>query len=514
MVKINLDYYKEQDKYCYYVLNNLDTAIIQLLKTKKNDELIKEKAPQLYYYLLDNNNKGLLEWIDGLSGNILEISGGLGVNTELLCNRAESVTTISFSKVNAEIIASRLSDFDNLEIIVGNILDIKPDKKFDYIILTDILEFSRVFFKTEHLFIEHLKNMLTKNGKIICAISNKYGIGNFSGCVSHITGKAFDEINNYPEIPVLTGYTKLQLKNIFETAGLKPNFYYPLPNHYQNEVILSDKSLNKLRLGNKIPTLFKYYGMNPNRLIDEFQAVKDAIFDNRFTSVVNSYIIIAEAVEKNSLRPHYAQFNNGIMTTLDNKSCTKTALNAEGESILDKMYEFYQTETKRLKELEITNIKYAQSKKQKNSLIMEHAKGKCLNQIGLELLHNYNKFLAFGLEYKSLINKIYPNQIYQDFKIADIILKNVACAENVNIDLNMSNIFKDGNNYTITDYDKTAPIIPVNYIVAQGIFVFAIDSGFSFNEVEYLKQLGLSEREIKCYQYIYTKQNISFFSEQ
>ena len=511
MAKINFDYYKEKDNYCYYVLNNLDNDTIELLKNPENDQTIKEKNSHLYYYLLNKRNNELIDWWK-LKGDctVLEISGGLGLQTELFCKKASSVTTICFSKTNAEIMASRLSGYDNLDIIVGDFREAQFDKKFDYIVISDVFEFSKAFFKNELLFINHLKGLLAENGKIFCTVSNKYGIGNFSGCVSHITGNAFDEINNYPKVPFLSGYTKRELTNIFQMAGFeKIKFYYPLPNHYENRIILSDKSLNKIVIGDKIPNIYRHYGINPNRLVDEFHAVKSGIYDGRFTSMVNSYLIIVGKEDKDE-QPYYIQQEDAIRTTLTDDSCVKTALTEKSAQTLDKMYEFYQNETKRIEELGIKNIKYAHSEKQGNSLIMELAKGRVLNEIGLKILFDYNKFLAFGLEYKSLINKIYPNVKYQNYNFEDITLENVACVENANIDLNLSNIFKDGDNYTITDYDKTAPIIPLNYILAQGIFVFMIDTGFAFKDVEYLKQLGLSEQEIRCYQMIFSKKNKIF----
>ena len=513
MSKINLDYYKNKDLYCYFVLNKLDDKIIKLLKNPENDDKIKEKEPPLYYYLLDKRNQGLFEWTDkaGVNKNsqILEISGGLGIHTETLCKKAKNVTTVCFSKVNAEIISSRLSHFDNLEIIVGNLSEIKFNKKFDCIVLSDVFELSKVFAPNEYLFVSHLKNLLTKNGTILCAVSNRYGIGKFSGGISHITGEAFDEINNYPKIPQLNSYTKRQLELAFDSVGFNNiKFYYPIPNHYENKIILSDKSLDKAKIGNKIPLLHKHYGTNPNNFINELLAVKEAIFDNRLTSIVNSYLIVAK-IDTNTDNdlPYYIHYANNIMTTLTDNSCIKTALDDKGEETLDNMYEFCQQETKRLLENKIENIRYAKAKKSKNTLIMELAKGTSLNEIGLELLYDDEKFLKLGLEYKSLIYKIYPDIKYQDYTVENITLKNIACVENANTDMNMSNIFKDGDNYTIIDYDCKDSIIPINYIIAQGIFVFTIDSGHIFNEVEYLKQLGLSEQEIHCYRYIFREKN-------
>ena len=516
MSKINLNYYKNQNTYCYYVLNNLDGETIELLKNPDNDEKFIEKNPHLYYYLLSRSNQGLFNWINNLGGEILEITGGVGIHTEILCKKANNVTTVCFSKVNAEIINSRLSDYNNLEIFVGNPNDINFSKKFDFIVLSDILEFSQVLFENAYIFINYLKTLLTKNGIIICAVANKYGIGNYSGCVSHITGQPFDSVNDYPKLPFLHSFTKRETETLFSKGDFEwINICYPLPDHYQNKVILTNKSLDKITIGNKFFTLYKDYGINPNKLVDEFQAVKEAALDNRFTATVNSYLVIAGLSKENKPDVDYAQTQKDILTTLDtrdgNKYCKKTALTENAVEILDKMYNFYLSETNRIKEQGIENIKYARAwinSTGEYSLNMRFAEGQSLNQIGLKILPDYNKFLAFCMEYKSLIRKIYPKAEYKNYTIDNITLENVACVENANIDLNMSNIFRNGDDYTIVDYEKTSPFIPLNYIIAQGIFVLASDSGFAFNETEYLKLLGISEREIKCYQYIYAMNNM------
>ena len=508
MAKINYNYYKNNDNYCYYVLNNLDNSIIEKLKSPANDEIIKKENPPLYYFLLSPHKQCLLNWSDNLSGNILEISGGLGINTEYLCKKAESVTTVCFSKINAEIINSRLSGYDNLEIIAGDLKEIKFNKKFDYIVVSDVLELSKILLKNEYIFINYLKSLLTDKGTIICAVSNRYGISNFSGCADHVTGKSFDSINNYPNIKFMSSFTKRELEIIFKKVGFEQiNFYYPVPDHYQNRVILSDDSLDMITTGDKIPMLFKTSGINPNRLINEFQAVKDAIIDNKFISVVNSYLIIASLDKENLPATIYAQTHKNVLTEICinnvKKYCKKTALSDEANQTLENMYEFYLSETERINNLGIKNIRYAELIKDNDSYIMEFAEGKSLNKICLEVLFERDKFLAFGMEYKSLIYKLYPNVKYQNYEAENHTLENVACVENANIDLNMSNIYKNGDNYTIIDYDRTAPLIPINYILAQGIFVFTIDAAFSFNEFEYLKLLGLSEDEIRCYQKIF-----------
>ena len=508
MAKINLDYYKNEDNNCYYILNELKEEAVELLKDPNNDDKVREQFGEIYYYLLSENIKDLLNWYDFKeNSDILEVSSGLGTNTKMLCKKAKTVTTINFSKTNAEITAERLKDCDNLEIIAGNLKDIELDKKFDYIVLIDVLEFFNLSSPNPVQFIRYFKDHLKEDGVIICAVSNKYGFSEFSGGVSHITGRAFDNINNYPKVKHLNVFTKRQLNQIFRMSGFSNvDFYYPIPNHYTNRVILSDRSLSDAFIGNKIPSKFRSYYVNPNNLINERMLVAD-FMQTDFTFFANSYLVFLS--NGNSPKSYYAQVNHNILTTLDDDCCKKSALSDKAQAILNNMFEFYKAETERIKENNIENIAYAKCKVEDDSLILDKAKGEPMNKLALRVIFDHSALLTLLTEYKSLIYKLYPKHIYQDFKVNDeVTLKNVACVENANIDLNMANIYKDGENYTIIDYDKFSNLIPLNYIVAQGVFVLAIDSQFSFDDVEYLKLLGLSEREIAIYQAIYA-QNIN-----
>jgi len=505
MEKINLEYYKNQDNNTYFPMNGLEENIIEMLKNPENDIKIREEKPEIYYYLLSPQNENLLKWIDiSPESEVLEVHSGLGATTKTLCQKAKEVTTINFSKTNAEILASRLKDYNNLEIIVGNIKDIDYKKKYDYIVLTDVIEFSRAFFH-EVDFINFFKNMLKDNGTIILTTSNRYGIQYFSGSINHISAKAFDVPNNFPDVPFLRSFSKRDLTAIFNIAGFENiDFYYPIPNHYMNSEIISDRYISTMS-GRKVVTKYRNYVINQNNVINEVGMMKDLIEEGMFSFFANSFIVIASNDKKQL--PYYTQFKNNIITVIDDNCCKKIAINEEGQKILDDMYEFYQSETKRIEENNIQNIKYAEPRKDGNTIIMKKANGEPLNRIWLKDFNNPDRLLALGMEYKSLIYKLYPHLEYKNVVIEDVTLEDSPCAEKVNIDLNLSNIFYDGEIYTITDYDKTAEIMPINYMIASAMFVFAIDSGFRFNDVEFLKLLGLSEKEIGLYKYIFAGVN-------
>lgn len=65
----------------------------------------------------------------------------MGAITELLCKKAKNVTAVELSKNRATATYLRCRNYDNLEIIVGNLNDIQFSKKYDYITLIGVLEY-------------------------------------------------------------------------------------------------------------------------------------------------------------------------------------------------------------------------------------------------------------------------------------------------------------------------------------------------------------------------------------
>lgn len=74
--------------------------------------------------------------------DVLEIGCGVGTLTELLVKNLKKVhlTSIDLSPQSIEIAKSRLSKFKNLDLIAKDITEWETNKKFDVIVLPDVLE--------------------------------------------------------------------------------------------------------------------------------------------------------------------------------------------------------------------------------------------------------------------------------------------------------------------------------------------------------------------------------------
>ena len=93
--------------------------------------------------------------------------------------KTKKVISIEQSKAKAEAIEKRLKNINNLEIIVGDLNNIKIDEKFDYIVIADAFEKANEYIKGKNSFkeiLKYCKNLLKENGKILLITNNKFGI--------------------------------------------------------------------------------------------------------------------------------------------------------------------------------------------------------------------------------------------------------------------------------------------------------------------------------------------------
>ena len=106
------------------------------------DQLISQDSRWNVFLQLTRLRKSLLNWYDFKPGStLLEIGGGFGALTGLLCDHCAEVVSVEGSLQRAKQIEERHKDRTNLKIYAANIKDIPLDQKFDYITLIGLLEF-------------------------------------------------------------------------------------------------------------------------------------------------------------------------------------------------------------------------------------------------------------------------------------------------------------------------------------------------------------------------------------
>ncbi len=237
--------------------------------------------------------QNLLNWYPfKKESKLLEIGGGCGAITGLLCQKVQNVKVVELSKRRSTINFERNKEYNNLEIIVGNLNDIKFDQKFDYVTLIGVLEYAGSFTKTKEPYKDFLKNIksyLNEDGKLLLAIENRFGLKYFAGAKEDHTGKEFDGITGYVGNDRVRTFGKIELEQLLKSAGFgNLKFYYPHPDYKMPLEIYSDDYL---------PSSEEMLMSAPNfdneryELFSEPLAFKGIIENDQFPFFANSFLV-------------------------------------------------------------------------------------------------------------------------------------------------------------------------------------------------------------------------------
>jgi SAM-dependent methyltransferase len=290
--KLNLNFYSGED---HYSDGDIEDELLDIIKSKREvEDVLSEHDNWAILYHLSPIRQNILNWYPfKKEACVLEIGGGCGAITGALCEKVDSVKVVELSKRRSTINLERNGHYDNLEIIVGNLNDIKFEQKFDYITLIGVLEYAGKFTKGDtpfESFLKNIKNYLKPNGQILIAIENKFGMKYWAGAREDHTGKLFDSIEDYPNNKSTQTFGKWELEQLCKKAGFKNiNFYYPMPDYKLPKIIYSDSYLPD------IEDIFDIYSPNFDQdrylLFNEREAFKNIIKNNNFPFFANSFLI-------------------------------------------------------------------------------------------------------------------------------------------------------------------------------------------------------------------------------
>jgi 2-polyprenyl-3-methyl-5-hydroxy-6-metoxy-1,4-benzoquinol methylase len=290
--KLNLNFYKGTD---YYSDGEVEDDLLEIVKKTKDysDVLFNDNRwPVLYH--LSPIRQNIINWYPfKKKSSILEIGGGCGAITGALCQSVNEVKVIELSKRRSVINYERHKGYENLEIIVGNLNDIKFNKKFDYITLIGVLEYAGSFTDTSEPYKDFLKNIkkyLKPSGKLIIAIENRYGLKYFAGAKEDHTGKEFDGITGYQGNNKVRTFGKKELENLLEESGYRgQEFYYPHPDYKMPIEIYSQNFLPDVT-SSLVPA--PNFDSERYELFNETEAWKGIIENHQYEFFANSFLVV------------------------------------------------------------------------------------------------------------------------------------------------------------------------------------------------------------------------------
>lgn len=290
--KLNLSFYNGAD---HYSDGDIEDELLEIVKNNETyDEVLARDNRWAILYHLSSIRHNIINWYPFKPhSSCLEIGGGCGAITGALCERLEQVSVVELSKRRSTINYERHKNYDNLEIIVGNLNAITFEQQFDYITLNGVLEYAGSFtdgsepYKT---FLQQVKKHLKPNGKLIVAIENRYGLKYFAGAKEDHTSKMFDGITGYVGNDSVRTFGKLELEKLLAESGYpQQEFYYPHPDYKMPMEIYTPEWL---------PNHHTALSSAPNfdseryELFDETKAFAGIIANNQFEFFANSFLVI------------------------------------------------------------------------------------------------------------------------------------------------------------------------------------------------------------------------------
>ncbi len=466
-------------KYCFNENDQpseSEQKVISYISMNKGEDysaVIERETDWYVFHQLAKTRESILNWYDFKEeASILEVGSGFGAVTGLLSDRSKDVTCVEAIPYKAQALAKRYENRTNITIYSGDVLDIEFDTKFDYIVMLGVLEYCSNGSKGKDKYIEFiskLHKLLNKNGKILLAAENRYGIRYFCGEKEQGSNTPFYGINRFPNGCRTYAFDRRELTDIIKGSGLEYKMYYPMPDYKHAQVIFSDEYLPQSSLRERI---IPYYQDKSTILALEKDLYDDLVDNGVFPFFSNSYL--AECgFDKAFCKVDYAALTtdrgkeHGFATVIMNKNkVEKRALYNEGQKNLAVIYD-------NLLDLKEHGIHIVHQELVENKLTMPYIDKTILSEaLKLALRENKNKFIEmFDLLYEQiLLSSEHMDEKYNKLRASDtdkrdygIILKKSY------IDMIPVNCFIDESKLIFFDQEFVEDYYPASYTMFRAL---------------------------------------------
>ncbi len=433
------------------------------------EEVIEENNTYKYHYILSHLRHNLFNWYPfKKQSRLLEIGASYGQLTELFTKKVDHVVCVEDSETKAEIISKRAED---AEVIVSNFNNIQTEEKFDYIILCNIFEYTKVFYHSKNPYkdyLSYLRNFLKEDGVILIAISNRLGLNYFAGFKEEHTDMYFAGINGYANVNYVETFSKTELEDLITSAGFSNyKFFYPYPNHEFPLIINTDKFVNEIPYERRLDYFDNRHDLFREDVLNQILA-KDG-FADYFS---NSFLVEIRNDEAKPLSEDidFVKINSDridefrtITTIKSDGFVYKSSFSSESDPHIKNMHE----ESK----FKLGKIKYLDCELIDNSIKYKLLKEKSLETYILDSILDSDKEEFFRLMeeyYDALFFESFESEEYANSEFLKVFKEksNVTfhCHEKSNLDLIFSNIFIIDEEYVAIDYEWIFDFqIPLEY---------------------------------------------------
>ena len=259
-------------------------------KNEFSDVLAEDERLEAALYLSELAN-GLLGWYPfDKSGKVLQIGSWFGAFTEMLCSRCQAVTIVEADPYRAHMTGMRLKESTGLEIVQRDIREycrncnvkynyviFAVDEKFD--IIPDVNAYKEILTAA--------KSVLDKDGKILAAMPNRFGIKYFCGEPDPNTKVRFDGMteNN-------SGIYRFDRQELLAFAGglglPYVKMYYPVPDHHHTQMVYTDDFRPGPDMRERLHT---YVSHKTSRLLDEWPLLERLTRNGVMHFFCNSFLV-------------------------------------------------------------------------------------------------------------------------------------------------------------------------------------------------------------------------------
>lgn len=297
------------------------------------------------YYHLSAVRCGIWNWYFFRPGaRLLEVGGGFGAVTGLFCDRCAFVTVTERDPYRASKLRTRYRRRDNLQVFGGELADLPVEEKYDYLVLTGVLERQCGGSADPEPYAGYLRwaaqTYLKPDGILLLGVDNRLGLHYFCGDRDRFTGRPFDSINNYPHGTNARGFTKKEITRIVERAGFgQHKFFYPLPDHRVPQMVFSQDYLGGTAIDERLST---YAVQQDTQLIWERSLYKD-VQENGVLEFFSNSFLLECSVDQPASPVQFAVLSTdrgrdcGMATTIHGDGTVhKRALYAQGRQTVAK----------------------------------------------------------------------------------------------------------------------------------------------------------------------------------
>ena len=477
MAELNYDYDTQNGQYSD---GDIEERMLEMARQGITyEELPKEQVefPMVYHFAGIREN--ILNWYPFTKqDSVLEIGAGCGALTGMLCEKAGKVTAVELSGRRAAINYERHKDYDNLTIMVGNLNDMVLEKDFDYIVLNGVLEYAASFTDGEtpyESFLNKMASFLKHDGKLLVAIENRLGLKYFAGAPEDHADMYFLGLNRYAGNNSVRTFSKSELTRLFEKSGLcHMKYYYPYPDYKFPTEIFTDETLKVIGYGKQYPVFTE----NRFSLFNETDVAHSLLREEVMDNFVNSFLV--EASREDVIRDTeilYAKINSErkeefrVMTLILKREqeifVKKQAMNARAKEFLHQMERYGQAELP-------GSFKNLKSVYKDGAVSYEFLTGKTYYNVIKDYLKEGD-----SKSIEKLFQNLYETYFTDSLMVEDYHTEEfvamfgetkgrvpLRCISPANIDLICQNIFLEGEEKTIIDYEWIADFpVPVDFIM-------------------------------------------------